>query len=102
MQVFGLEPLAASIIFTIAGVGISNVLGWLKGKEPFNPRQVAASAIIAIIVSFQIVATTVQAIPDGAEPLTVAMIIFGVVGSVAGIDSMAKSGGKAAIKAIKP
>ena len=99
MQVFGLDPFVASIFITIIGVTASVVLGWLKGSDPFNPRQVAASAIIAFVVSYQIVAATVQQIPDGADNLTAGIIVMGLIAGVSGIDSLAKSATQAATKA---
>lgn len=99
MNVFGLEPILAALLFTVIGVAGSVLLGWLKGTVAFNVRQAIASSIIAFVLSFQLVAATLQALPDGIEDLALAMIIIAMIGTVAGIDSLTKSGVKAALKA---
>lgn len=98
MNVFGLEPLIAAFLFTIIGVAGSVLLGWLKSTVPFNIRQTVASAIIAFVISFQLVATTIQALPEGLDDLAIGMIIVAMIGTVAGIDSLTKSSVKAAMK----
>ncbi len=98
MNVFGLEPLIAAFLFTLIGVSGSVLLGWLKGTTAFNVRQAVASSIIAFVVSFQLIAATLGALPEGIGDLALGMIIVGVIGTVAGIDSLAKSGVKAALK----
>ena len=98
MNVFGLEPLVAAFLFTIIGVAGSVLLGWLKGTGAFNVRQAVASSIIAFVLSFQLVAATIQALPDGIDDLALGMIIMAMIGTVAGIDSLTKSGVKAALK----
>ena len=51
MEIFGLEPFVAAIGITAVGVALSVLLGWLKGTQAFNIKQVVASALIAFIVS---------------------------------------------------
>ena len=101
MELFGLTPFVAAIIITIAGVAGSVVLGWLKGNDPFNPRQVAASAIIAFVISIQIVSAQISAIPDGIAEHELGAIVFALIAQVSGIDSLAKSGAQAAMKTLK-
>jgi len=55
MDVFGLEPIQATIIVTIIGVGLQVGLGYLKSGNPFDGRQLLTSAIIVLVVSFTIV-----------------------------------------------
>ena len=102
MQVFGLEPLIAAIVITILGVTVSVTLGWLKGKGPINPRQIVASALIAFIVSIQLVIVEISFLPDDIPEIAIGAIVFGLIAQVGGIDSMAKSAAAAASKALKP
>ena len=103
MQVFGLEPLVAAIIITAIGVTLSVTLGWLKGPAGtgFKPRQVVASALIAFIVSIQLVIAELTVLPDEIPELAVGAILFGLIAQVAGVDSLAKSGAQAVAKARK-
>lgn len=101
MELFGLDPFVAAVVITIIGVSASVLLGWLKSDNPINPRQIVASAIIAFVVSFQIVAAEISLLPDGIEQLALGMIVFALIAQVSGIDSLAKSGAKAAAKARK-
>jgi len=98
MNVFGLEPVTGAILITILGVSGSVLLGWLKGVTPINPRQIVSSAIIAFVISYQLVGATLNAIPSGIDSIAYSMIIIGLIGQVAGIDSLTKSAVKAAIK----
>lgn len=99
MQVFGLEPLVTAIMITVAGVVLSVLLGWLKGKDPINPRQVVASALIAFVVSIQVVIAELTVLPDDIPELAVGAILFGLIAQVSGVDSLAKSAAQAVSKA---
>lgn len=101
MQVFGLEPLVAAIIITAIGVSVSVLLGWLKGKEPFNIRMVVSSGLIAFIISIQLVIAELTILPDDIEQLAMGALLFGMIAQVGGIDSMAKSAAQAVAKAKK-
>jgi len=99
MDVLGLTGIQATFIILVIGIATSVVLGWLKGKEPFNPRQVAASVILAFFISFPIVGAAVDVLPDGIEELAAYLIFVGLIAQVAGVDSIGKSAVKAALKA---
>ena len=101
MQIFGLEPIVASILITGAGVGLSVLLGWLKGTNGFNVRQAVASALIAFIVSIQLVIAELTVLPEDLPELAVGAILFGLIAQVSGIDSLAKSAAQAVSKARK-
>lgn len=101
MQVFGLDPFVAAIIITAVGVSTSVLLGWLKGTGPFNVRQVVASALIAFIVSIQLVIAELTVLPDDLAGLALGSIIFALIAQVSGIDSLAKSAAQAVSKARK-
>ena len=101
MQVFGLEPIIASIIITAVGVTLSVLLGWLKGVNPINVKQVVASALIAFIISIQLVIAELTVLPDDLPELAIGSILFGLIAQVSGIDSLAKSAAQAVAKARK-
>ena len=60
MDVFGLEPIQATIIVTMIGVGLQVGLGYLKSGNAFDGRQLLTSAIIALVVSFTVVGAAVN------------------------------------------
>ena len=95
MDVFGLEPIQATIIVTIIGVGLQVGLGYLKSGNPFDGRQLLTSAIIALMVSFTVVGAAVQSVTEGADDMTVFLILIGVVAVIAGIDQLVKNTGGA-------
>lgn len=99
IQIFGLEPIVGAILITIAGVSLSVTLGWLKGSAPFKIKQVVASALIAFIVSIQLVIAELTVLPGNMEELAIGAILFGLIAQVSGIDSMAKSAAQAVSKA---
>lgn len=101
MQIFGLDPLVAAILLTTLGVSLSVLLGWLKGTDPINIKQVVASALIAFVVSIQLVIAELTVLPDDLTELAIGGILFGLIALVAGVDSLAKSTVKAALKARK-
>ncbi len=99
MDIFGLDPILGAILITATGVGISVLLGWLKGSASFNIRQAVASVIIAFVISVQLVIAEIQIITVDITDLTLGAFIFGMIAQVAGIDSLAKSAAKAVAKA---
>jgi len=101
MQVFGLDPFVAAICITAVGVALSVLLGWLKGTRPFNVKQVVASALIAFVVSIQLVIAELTVLPDDLAGLALGSIIFALIAQVSGIDSLAKSAAQAVSKARK-
>ena len=101
MPIFGLEPIIAAILITAIGVTLSVALGWLKGAHPINIRQVIASALIAFIVSIQLVIAEITVLPEDIPELAVVAILFGLIAQVAGVDSLAKSAAQAVCKARK-
>ncbi len=101
MQIFGLDPLIAAILITVAGVSLSVLLGWLKGSEPINPKQITASALIAFVFSIQLVIAEITILPEDLEQLALGTIMFGLLAQVSGIDSLAKSAAKAVLKVKK-
>ncbi len=101
MEIFGLDPIVAAILLTAIGVSLSVLLGWLKGTEPIDIRQVVASGLIAFVVSIQLVIAELSVLPDDLAGLALGSIIFALMAQVAGIDSLAKSAAKAVSKARK-
>lgn len=101
MNVLGLEPVLATIVFTIAGLALQNVVGWLKDEVSFNIRNAAASAIIAFFTSVVVVGGVIGALPENTDTLVQFMAIVAVIASVAGFDTLLKNGAKAATKTIK-
>ncbi len=101
MQIFGLEPIVAAILIAVIGVALSVLLGWLKSAKSFNVKQAVASALIAFIVSIQLVIAELTVLPDEIPELAIGAIFFGLIAQVAGIDSLAKSAAQAVSKARK-
>ena len=93
MDVFGLDPIQATKLVTVIGVVLQIGLGFGQSGNPFDARKLLTSAIIAVILSLTVVATVVQSIPEGADDLTVFIILIGVVASIAGIDTIVKNTG---------
>ena len=58
-----------------------------------------ASAIIAFVVSAQLVIAQISIIPDDIELLALGALLMGMIAVVSGIDSLTKSGMSAALKA---
>ncbi len=101
-DIFGLNPIVLSIMFIIAGVGIHNVLGWIKSTDPPNPKKIAASVIIGAFTSFGIatpifaqLVTTID-----SEYMQFASII-GAIAIIAGIDQLVKNAGGALLQKIQ-
>ena len=83
------------------GVGLQVGLGHLKSGNVFDGRQLMASAIIALVISFTVVATAIQSIPEGADDMTVFLILVGVVAAIADIDQIVKNTGGAITKSMQ-
>jgi len=101
MEIFGLEPFVIAIAITAVGVALSVLLGWLKGNEAFNVKQVVASALIAFVISIQLVIAELTVLPSDLDGLVLGSIIFALIAQVSGIDSLTKSAAQAVSKARK-
>jgi len=101
MDVFGLEPIQATIIVTMIGVGLQVRLGYLKSGNAFDGRQLLTSAIIALVVSFTVIGAAVQSVPERANDMTVFLILIGVVEAIAGIDQFVKNTGGAIVTKLR-
>jgi len=102
MEIFGLEPIVAAILITAIGVVLSVGLGWLKNGDSFNIKQAIASALIAYVVSIQLVIAELTVLPNELPELALGGIFAGLVAQIAGIDSLAKSGAQAVQKIRTP
>lgn len=95
--ILGLNPIVLTILMVIAGVGITNTLGWLQSKDPINPRKIGASVLISAVAAFAIIMPAVQGVLDnvGADEYTQFMaIVIGVL-SLVGVDTLIKNIGHA-------
>lgn len=98
MQILGLDPLLIAVLLTAIGVALSISFGWLKGDNQINLRHLAASGIIAFFGSIHIVIATLGELPEGINHLALGTIVFGLIATVAGVDSLAKGGIQGALK----
>ncbi len=101
-DILGLNPIILSILIVIAGVGIHNVLGWIKSTKPPNPKKIAASVIIGTFTSFGIVTPIIQhiATSSGSEYVQFVSII-GAIATIAGVDQLVKNAGGAIVSKAK-
>jgi uncharacterized protein (UPF0261 family) len=101
-DILGLNPIVLSIIIVIAGVGLHNILGWIKSSDPPQPKKIAASLIIGMFTSFGIVTPIIQQLSTnpGTEYIQFVTII-GAIGTIAGIDQLVKNAGGAIISKAK-
>jgi len=101
-EILGLHPIVLSIVIVIAGVGIHNVLGWIKSTDPPKPKKIAASVIIGALTSFAIVTPIIEqlATNPGTEYMQFVTII-GAIAMIAGVDALVKNTGGAVLSKIK-
>jgi len=101
-EILGLNPIVLSIVIVIAGVGIQNTLGWIKSKDPPNPKKIAASVIIGAFASFAIVTPIIQQLSTnpGTEYIQFVTIIAAIA-TIAGIDQIVKNAGGAIVQKAK-
>ncbi len=95
MNVLGLEPILATVVITVLGVGMQIGLGVLQSNTPFDPKKLVASAIISVFTAFAIVAPIITAMPENADQLVQFSIFVGTIAAIAGIDQLVKNTGGA-------
>jgi uncharacterized protein (UPF0261 family) len=101
-DILGLNPIVLSIVIVIAGVGIHNILGWIKSKDPPNPKKIAASVIIGVFTSFGVVTPILQQLSTNPGTEYVQFVtVLGAIATVAGIDQIVKNGGGAILAKAK-
>lgn len=101
-EILGFHPIVLSIIIVIAGVGIQNVLGWLKSTDPPNPKKIAASVIIGAFTSFVIVTPIIEQLSTNPGTEYVQFVsIIGAIAMIAGIDALVKNTGNAILSKTK-
>ena len=98
MSILGLEPVIATLVITVVGVGIQVGLGVLQSQEAFNPKRLVSSAIISVFTAFGLVMPMVSAVPADATQLIQFGTFVGGIAAVAGIDTLVKNAGKATLK----
>ena len=98
MDILGLDPVLATLVFTGVGLGLQNIVGWLKDKESFDIRKAAASGIIAFFGSSLVIGGVIGALPADADPLSIYSVIATSIATVAGFDALLKNGAKAVTK----
>lgn len=92
MEIFGLSPVAATVMIVSLGVVLQNLLGWLKSKESFHIRSASASAIIAFVVGITIIGPQIEAIQGQMlSELSELTIAASLVASIAGFDVLTKN-----------
>ena len=99
MNILGLEPVIATIVFTFVGIFLRNVVAWLKSKDVFNVRNAVATGIIAFFTSALVVGSLLGALPEEATDTVQFAAIIAAIVTVAGFDTLIKNGAKAASKA---
>jgi len=101
-DILGLNPIVLSIVIIIAGVGLQNVLGWLKSSDPPNPKKIATSVLIGAITSFGIVTPIITQLLEtpGTEYMQFVTIV-GAIAMIAGIDALVKNTGSALLAKTK-
>ena len=91
----------AAIVAAVGGIVARNVIGWLKAEGKFNVRHAAASGGIAVIIGVPVIIAAFSAAFEGIEAISeeAQLTLFLVqVAAIAGFDSLAKGGVKAAVK----
>ncbi len=92
MEIFGLSPVAATIVIVSVGVVLQNFLGWLKSKENFDARRAFASTIIAFIVGITIIGPQIESIQGQMlSDLSELTIMASLIASIAGFDILTKN-----------
>ena len=92
MEIFGLSPVAATIVIVSVGVVLQNFLGWLKSKENFDARSAFASTIIAFIVGITIIGPQIESIQGQMlSDLSELTIMASLIASIAGFDILTKN-----------
>lgn len=89
----------AAIVAAATGVVLRNIVGYLGNSTDFDPKQSAASAIMALVIAIPTIVAgftagfgEVESIPQEAQ-----LVLFVIqVGTVAGFDALLKGGAKAA------
>lgn len=100
-NILGLNPIVLSIVIVIAGVGVHNILGWIKSKGPIQPKKIAASVIIGAFTSFAIVTPIVQQLASSPGTEYVQFVtVLGAIATIAGIDQMVKNTGGAILSKV--
>jgi len=96
------DPVTAIILICIIGVGIRTYMG-MEGKnlKEFSIRTTFSTFTLGLITSIGIVGATIEAIPSDITPTAELIIMVGQIGTIIGVDYVAKKGiAKAQNKAV--
>lgn len=92
MDILGLSGTQTALLITVIGVAATNLVGWLKSENSFDPRKTASSVIIGLTVGLFTVATELNAIKSSLGELEQLIIVVALVGQIAGFDYFTKKG----------
>lgn len=90
MDIFGLTPVQAAIILPLAGIALSNILGWLDSGKKFNVKLSVKSGILAIFTTIPVAIVALQALPSNLSDLETLAFVATFVGQAAGFDHIGK------------
>ena len=99
MDILGLTGVQAALFITIIGLGLTNLVGYLKSPDSFKPRLAIASAILAAVVTLPTIAITIGKLPENMTELEQLAFIATYLGQVAGFDALGKGMNKIRAKA---
>jgi len=91
-EIFTSGAVLDAVILTVIGLVLYNAIGWLKSPDKFNLRLAASSALIAFVLSVPVVITELSVIDlEGAGEAVAAIVVFGLIAQVAGIEKTVKN-----------
>lgn len=93
MQIFGLDPVIATLLIAVVGVAYSIGLGYATSKDGFNGKKLVTSILISIPASIILVATGVKS-AEFVDELTTLVLVIGWILQIAGTDFTVKKIGK--------
>lgn len=101
MEILGMSIILASVVAAIGGLGLRNILGYLRSTPdtPFDIRQSLSSAMIGALIGIPAIVVVFEAAFGDLESLpetTQLVLFFSQLAAIAGIESI----GKGSIKAI--
>lgn len=93
MEILGLAPVSAIILICIIGVGIRTFMG-MEGKKlnEFRIRTLFSTFALGLITSIGIVGATIEGISGNVSDTAQLIIVVGQIGTIIGVDYVAKKG----------
>ncbi len=91
--ILGLTEVSIILLICVSGVGIRTYMGTAgKSLSEFSFRELFRTFVIGLLTSIAVVGSVIEQLPDDMTATSQLIVVAGQIGTVIGVDYIAKKG----------